>query len=90
MHYQLTNLCSKTLKINNKTLSIVRSFVLAMRFSFVETKRYMDFKAPHSQGAEDSFFGLEPVLQGLEPGYGKIEFTAELFVKIYGGISRKM
>ena len=29
----------------------------------------MDIKVPHSQGTEDSFFGLEPVLRGLEPGY---------------------
>lgn len=36
--------------------------------SFVETKRYMDFRNPGSQAKEGSFFGLEAALEGLEPG----------------------
>ncbi|XP_047324571.1 photosystem I chlorophyll a/b-binding protein 5, chloroplastic [Impatiens glandulifera] len=37
---------------------------------FVETKRYMDFTSPGSQGKDTSFFfGLEAALEGLEPGY---------------------
>lgn len=36
--------------------------------SFVETKRYMDFRNPGSQAKDGSFFGLEASLEGLEPG----------------------
>lgn len=34
---------------------------------FVETKRYMDFVSPGSQAQAD-FFGVEAMLEGLEPG----------------------
>ncbi|KAM7260262.1 hypothetical protein ACFE04_016003 [Oxalis oulophora] len=37
---------------------------------FAETKRYMDFISPGSQGKEGSFFfGMEASFAGLEPGY---------------------
>ncbi|KAJ7550744.1 hypothetical protein O6H91_07G116700 [Diphasiastrum complanatum] len=36
---------------------------------FAETKRYMDFVTPGSQATEDSFFGFEPALEGLQNGY---------------------
>nr|ABN10530.1 Lhca5 protein [Gentiana lutea] len=49
---------------NTTTLFIVQMLLMG----FVETKRYMDFKNPGSQG-EASFFGLEAALEGLEPGY---------------------
>ncbi|KAH7279749.1 hypothetical protein KP509_37G034400 [Ceratopteris richardii] len=44
-------------------------FVQLLLMGFVETKRYMDIVIPHSQGAENSFLGIEPALRGLEPGY---------------------
>ncbi|KAM7514217.1 hypothetical protein LguiA_003800 [Lonicera macranthoides] len=44
-------------------------FVQFLLMGFVETKRYMDFTKPGSQAKEGSFFGLEPALEGLEPGY---------------------
>ncbi|KAI5068397.1 hypothetical protein GOP47_0016742 [Adiantum capillus-veneris] len=44
-------------------------FVQLILMGFAETKRYMDIVAPHSQGKEDSFLGLEPALRGLDPGY---------------------
>ncbi|KAL2944830.1 Photosystem I chlorophyll a/b-binding protein 5 chloroplastic [Bienertia sinuspersici] len=50
---------------NTTTLLIVQLILMG----FVETKRYMDFIKPGSQAQEGSFFGLEPALEGLEPGY---------------------
>lgn len=44
-------------------------FVQLVLMGFVETKRYMDFVNPGSQARDGSFFGLEPALEGLEPGY---------------------
>lgn len=44
-------------------------FVQLILMGFVETKRYMDIVAPHSQGIANSFLGIEPALRGLEPGY---------------------
>ena len=61
---------SNDISINLSPKELVFSHVIfCLHFRFVETKRYMDIKVPHSQGTEDSFFGLEPVLRGLEPGY---------------------
>lgn len=50
---------------DTKTLFVVQLILMG----FVETKRYMDIVVPGSQGTEDSFLGIEPALQGLEPGY---------------------
>ncbi|XP_010538121.1 PREDICTED: photosystem I chlorophyll a/b-binding protein 5, chloroplastic [Tarenaya hassleriana] len=50
---------------STRTLLTVQ-FIL---MGFAETKRYMDFINPGSQAKEGSFFGLEPALEGLEPGY---------------------
>ncbi|XP_071723733.1 photosystem I chlorophyll a/b-binding protein 5, chloroplastic-like [Rutidosis leptorrhynchoides] len=44
--------------------------VQLLLMGFAETKRYMDFKSPGSQGKEGSFFfGMEASFAGLEPGY---------------------
>ncbi|CAM8975984.1 unnamed protein product [Rhodiola kirilowii] len=40
----------------------------AVKYEFVETKRYMDFINPGSQ-AKSPFFGIEASLEGIEPGY---------------------
>lgn len=49
---------------------------------WVETKRYMDFKTPQSQGAEGSFLGFESVLGGSgENGYPGAAFDPFGFAK---------
>lgn len=37
--------------------------------SFVEGKRWMDFRKPGSQGEAGSFLGLESSLKGVKNGY---------------------
>ncbi|MCO5576256.1 hypothetical protein L7F22_030065 [Adiantum nelumboides] len=57
---------------DTRTLFLVQLILMGFTFltdRFAETKRYMDIVAPHSQGIEDSFLGIEPALRGLEPGY---------------------
>nr|XP_025612602.1 photosystem I chlorophyll a/b-binding protein 5, chloroplastic isoform X1 [Arachis hypogaea] len=49
---------------NTQTLLVVQLILMG----FVETKRYMDFVSPGSQG-KASFFGIEDSFEGLEPGY---------------------
>lgn len=51
---------------NAQTLFIIQLILMG----YAETKRYMDYVSPGSQGQEGSFFfGMEAALEGLEPGY---------------------
>ncbi|KAI3439713.1 Chlorophyll a-b binding protein [Psidium guajava] len=51
---------------NAPTLFVIQLILMG----YAETKRYMDYISPGSQGQEGSFFfGMEASLEGLEPGY---------------------